>query len=77
MSSLKWYLLDREGEWARHDAVTEIGTYVMFTNEKEGVYEAYFHSVDGDVSQLYDSYDLKEATNAAQAHHNDNLEATT
>jgi hypothetical protein len=75
MKKLEWELYDREGEWAKYEAETEIGTYVMFANEKEGVYEAYFRSVDGQVEDVYGMYDIYDARQAAQAHYNANVEA--
>ena len=69
MSALNWELYDKEGEWAKYEAETEIGTYVMFANEKEGTYEVYFRSVDGQVEDVCGFYTIHESKAGAEGHY--------
>ena len=79
MKKLEWEYIDTNENFAKYEAVTEIGTYNLYANEGNGVYEVDFTSNDGQWSiseDVYGMYDIYDARQAAQDHYNAKVEAT-
>jgi hypothetical protein len=77
MRKLEWEYIDTNENFAKYEAVTEIGTYNLYANEGNGVYEVDFTSIDGISEDVYGMYDIYDARKAAQDHYNARVEATT
>jgi hypothetical protein len=77
MKKLEWEYIDTNENFAKYKAVTEIGTYTLYANEGNGVYEVDFTDNDDKYEDVYGMYDIYDARQAAQYHYNAKVEATT
>jgi hypothetical protein len=77
MKKLEWEYLTTDMEWNVYEAVTGIGTYIMYANEGNGVYEVEFVPTNGEWEDVYGMYDIYDARQAAQDHYNAKVEGTT
>ena len=81
MKKLEWEYIDTNENFAKYEAVTEIGTYNLYANEGNGVYEVDFMPNDGKLEDVYGKvygmYDIYDARKAAQDHYNANKGITT
>ena len=75
MKELEWEYIDTDEGFTKYEAMTEIGTYNLYANESNCVYEVDFTDNDGRSEELYGKYDIYDARQAAQDHYNAEVEA--
>lgn len=69
MKEIEWEYMNTDEGWKHYEAETDIGTYKLYVNEANGVYEVEFVSTGNRWEDVCGVYDMMKAMQRVEEHY--------